>query len=202
MFHVKHEGWDRARRLVPLEEEQLDRLEVYEALLREHALPFGMVSARDAPRLRERHVIDSLRAAVTVGPGDRTAYDLGSGAGLPGIVVAIACPGLLVTLVDSRRSRAAFLELAVDRLRLSNARVLGGRVESLTERVDVCFARAFAGPADCWRAAGPLLAPGGRLVYFGGAGFEPATVPDGVTSTLVTPSALARSGPLVIMSQQ
>ena len=199
---MKHEGWDGVRRVIQLEDEQLGRLEAYEALLREHALPFGMVSARDAPRLRERHVVDSLRAVAAVGSEDRTAYDLGSGAGLPGIVVAIACPGLLVTLVDSRRSRTAFLELAVDRLGLTNARVLAGRVESLTEQVDLCFARAFAGAADSWRAAKPLLAPGGRLVYFGGARFQQATVPEGVTSTLVIPSALARSGPLVIMSQQ
>ena len=199
---MKHEGWDIARQVIQLGDEQLERLEAYEELLRERALPFGMVSARDAPRLRERHVIDSLRAAATVGPGDRTAYDLGSGAGLPGVVVAVACPALFVTLVEPRRFRVAFLELVVDRLGLSNARVHDGRAESLTERVDLCFARAFVGPADSWRVAEPLLSPGGRLVYFAGAGFRSGTVPGGVTSTLVTTSALARSGPLVIMSPQ
>jgi 16S rRNA (guanine527-N7)-methyltransferase len=199
---VKHEGWDVARQVIQLGDEQIDRLEAYEALLRERALPYGMVSARDAPRLRDRHVIDSLRAAATVGPADRTAYDLGSGAGLPGMVVAVACPALFVTLVEPRRFRIAFLELVVDRLGLSNARVHGGRVESLSERVDLCFARAFAGPADSWQASKPLLSPGGRLVYFAGAGFQPGTVPEGVTSTIVTTSALARSGPLVIMSPQ
>ncbi|MGZ6544027.1 MAG: 16S rRNA (guanine(527)-N(7))-methyltransferase RsmG [Actinomycetota bacterium] len=199
---MKHEGWDVGRLVLPLGDEQLDRLEAYERLLREHALPPGMISARDASRLRERHVVDSLRAAATVLPGDRTAYDLGSGAGLPGVVVAIARPELLVTLVESRRSRASFLELVVDRLGLSNTRVHVGRVEKLTVRVDLCFARAFAGPAGSWRAAEPLLTSRGRLVYFAGAGFRPETVPEDVKSTLVTSSALARSGPLVIMSRQ
>jgi 16S rRNA (guanine527-N7)-methyltransferase len=188
--------------VIQLADEQIARLEVYEALLREQALPFGMVSARDAHRLRERHVIDSLRAASTVGPEDRTAYDLGSGAGLPGVVVAVACPTLCVTLVDSRRTRVAFLELLVDRLGLSNARVTGGRVETLTDPVDLCFARAFAGPADSWRAAEPLLSAGGRLIYFGGVRFDLGSLPEGVSITLASPLALARSGPLVIMGRQ
>ena len=90
----------------------------------------------------------------------------------------------------------------VDRLGLDNVRVHGQRVESLTEPADLCFARAFAGPAHAWRAAAPILEPGGRLVYFAGAGFRPDVLPEGVSFVLMAPLALARSGPLVIMSAQ
>ena len=203
MFHVKHEGWDIAEALdLDLTPEQLDKLEAFEALIRERAIPLGMVATADAPRLRERHLHDSLRAATVVSAGDRTAYDLGSGAGLPGVVVAIACPDLRTSLVESRRPRAAFLQLVVDRLGLSNVAVCNERVETLADPVDLCFSRAFARVGVAWKAADRVLAPGGRLVYFAGERFDPAELPVDAAWTLVTTSALARSGPLVIMSRQ
>jgi 16S rRNA (guanine527-N7)-methyltransferase len=187
---------------VSLRPNQLEQLESFESLVRGHAIPLGMVATADEGRLRERHIQDCLRAATVVGATDATSYDLGSGAGLPGVVVAIACPSLHVTLVESRRPRAAFLQLVVERLGLANAHVAGVRVETLTETVDLCFARAFTRVAKAWRAAEPLLSPQGRLVYFAGERFEPAELPKEVVSTMVTTSALARSGPLVIMSRQ
>jgi 16S rRNA (guanine527-N7)-methyltransferase len=181
---------------------QSEQLEAFEVLIRERALPLGMVAIADEARLRERHVLDSLRAATVVSATDRTAYDLGSGAGLPGAVVAIACPDLQMTLVESRRPRAAFLQLVVDRLGLTNTVVSNERVESLHEPVDLCFSRAFARVGIAWRAADRLLVPGGRLIYFAGERFDLSELPDDAVSTLVTTSALARSGPLVIMSRQ
>jgi 16S rRNA (guanine527-N7)-methyltransferase len=203
VFHVKHEGWDLAG--IPdldLAPPQFDQLEVFEALIRERAVPLGMVATGDAVRVRERHLVDSLRAAAVVLTTERTAYDLGSGAGLPGVVVAIARPALRMTLVESRRPRAAFLQLVVDRLGLDNATVSAERVEALSEPVDVCFSRAFARVDVAWRAAERLLTPGGRLVYFAGERFETVDLPRDTVSTLVRTPALARSGPLVIMSRQ
>ena len=203
MFHVKHEGWGSVNALdLELTPEQLAKLEAFESLIRERAVPLGMVATADAPRLRERHIVDSLRAATVVSAADRTAYDLGSGAGFPGIVVAIARPDLLVTLVESRRPRAAFLQLVLDRLELTNGSVSDVRVETLDGPVDLCFSRAFARVGVAWRAADRLLAPGGKLVYFAGERFDRSELPDDAASTLVTTSALARSGPLVIMSRQ
>jgi 16S rRNA (guanine527-N7)-methyltransferase len=203
VFHVKHEGWDLAKALnLDLGPPQLEKLEAFEALIRERAVPLGMVATADVGRLRERHLLDSLRAATVVLSTDRTAYDLGSGAGLPGVVVAIACPDLRMTLVESRRPRAAFLQLVVDRLGLANTAVSSERVETLSEPVDICFSRAFARVGIAWRAADRLLVPGGRLVYFAGERFDPSDLPEDAASTLVTTSALARSGPLVIMSRQ
>jgi len=200
---VKHEGWESAEALdLVLIPEQLVKLEAFESLIRERAVPLGMVATADAPRLRERHIVDSLRAAMVVSADDRSAYDLGSGAGLPGIVVAIACPDLQVTLVESRRPRAAFLQLVLDRLELSNGAVSNFRVETLDVPVDLCFSRAFARVGVAWRAADRLLVPGGRLVYFAGERFDASELPEDAVSTLVTTSTLARSGPLVIMSRQ
>lgn len=200
---MKHEGWDLVRALdLELGPHQLDQLEAFEALIRERAIPLGMVATADEVRLRERHIQDSLRAATLVSATDRTAYDFGSGAGLPGVVLAIACPDLRMTLVESRRPRAAFLQLVVDRLGLTHALVSNERVEKLREPVDLCFSRAFARVGVAWGAADRLLLPGGRLVYFAGERFDRAELPEDAVSTLVTTSALARSGPLVIMSQQ
>ena len=204
MFHVKHEGWGAVTEALSLDldPEQVAQLEAFEELIRERAIPLGMVATADESRIRERHVQDSLRAATAVTDADHTAYDLGSGAGLPGVVVAIACPKLRMTLVESRRPRAAFLQLVVDQLRLANTSVATVRVETLTEPVDMCFSRAFARVGVAWRAADRLLNPGGRLVYFAGERFDQAELPDDASSRLVRTSALARSGPLVIMSRQ
>jgi 16S rRNA (guanine527-N7)-methyltransferase len=175
---------------------------LFERLLAERAVPMGLVAESDVGRIRIRHVLDSLRAvAVLAGAGD--AYDLGSGAGLPGIVVAIARPALQVRLVDSRRKRVAFLELAVAELDLPNAEVIGVRAEALVDPVDACFARAFA-PADrSWEVAEPLLRPTGRLVYFAGRG-EGAQDLGGRLPVVEVLSAplLESAGPLVIMARQ
>jgi 16S rRNA (guanine527-N7)-methyltransferase len=203
VFHVKHEGWDLVDALgLELDTQKLDKLEAFEVLIRERAIPLGMVATADAGRLRDRHINDSLRAATVVSATDRTAYDLGSGAGLPGVVVAIACSELRMRLVESRRPRAAFLQLVVDRLDLTNTEVTNERVEMLREPVDLCCSRAFARVGVAWRAADRLLLPGGHLVYFAGEHFDRAELPEDVISNLVRTSALARSGPLVIMSRQ
>jgi 16S rRNA (guanine527-N7)-methyltransferase len=185
-----------------LTSEQLDSLERFEALIRERAIPLGMVAKADEPRLRDRHILDSLRAAAVVGDSDRTAYDFGSGAGLPGVAVAIARPHLRMTLVESRLPRAAFLQLVVDRLGLNNVSVSRKRVEALSELVDLCFSRAFARVGVAWDAADRLMTPPGRLVYFAGERFDRSQLPAGAVSNVVTTSALARSGPLAIMSRQ
>ncbi|MGZ5352264.1 MAG: 16S rRNA (guanine(527)-N(7))-methyltransferase RsmG [Actinomycetota bacterium] len=154
---------------VELPEDGVRRLEMFETLLLERAVPLGMVAMSDAGRIRLRHVGDSLRAVAALRPPDRLAYDVGSGAGLPGIVVAISRPDLAVSLVEPRRTRVAFLELAVEALGLENVSVVEARIEDLTESADVCFARAFAPQAAAWRAVRRLLRQGGRLVYFAGA---------------------------------
>lgn len=186
---------------VSLSPRQVESLQAFESLILERAVPGGMVADADAARLRSRHILDCLRAAVVIRESDRAAYDLGSGAGLPGIVVAVACAGLSIGLVETRARRAAFLELAVERLGLENARVLRSRVEDLTERVDVCLARALAPLPHAWELAEPLLRPGGRLVYFAGHGAQLPSNVAGRTPDMVHTPVLERSGPLVIMAR-
>jgi 16S rRNA (guanine527-N7)-methyltransferase len=178
------------------------QLERYEGLLRERAVPAGLIAASDGDRIRERHILDCLRGARVVRPQDGRALDLGSGAGLPGIVIAVARPSLHVVLVEPRRVRVAFLELATEHLSLPNVSVLAARIEDVDEQVDLCFARAFASLPKAWGAAAPRLHPGGHLVYFAGAGAGPPQPPPeaGALEILETP-LLESSGPLFIMTR-
>ena len=203
MFHVKHEAWARDARAVgvTLTPDQLEQLAAYVGLLSRIAIPRGMIAASDADRLWERHLADGLRAAPEI-PVGASILDLGSGAGIPGIPLAIAL-GNEVTLSEVRRGRVAFLEAAVDDLKLANVQVRLGRAEALGRRFDVCVARAFSSPAVTWQVAEPLLEPGGRLIYWAGARFDPSDLASvGVSWRVSTRSDLAHPGPLVIMGRQ
>ena len=187
---------------VTLDTSQAATLLRYEDLLAGRAVPLGAVARSDATRIRARHILDCLRAAPLVHEDD-LACDLGSGAGLPGIVVAVAEPLVRVLLVESRAKRAAFLEFAVQELRLSNAQVVVGRAEELRRRVDACFARAFAPLPRAWSVARGILRPGGRLIYFAGVELGDPAVPDGAALEAVVRTAVLESaGPLVIMTRQ
>lgn len=209
VFHVKRseEALASAARSVgvPLVDDQASSLLEFETLLRDRAVELGMVAQSDSARIRERHILDSLRAAAVTLDSDLDALDIGTGAGLPGIPVAIARPALTVRLVEPRRTRVAFLELALERARIENAMILSATIESVGVAVDLCFARAFAPLEQAWAAARPRLRSGGRLVYFAGAGIERPDRPEGCSSIAVVPpprgSRIERFGPLVIMSR-
>ncbi|HEX9376120.1 MAG TPA: 16S rRNA (guanine(527)-N(7))-methyltransferase RsmG [Actinomycetota bacterium] len=154
---------------VELEDAQADRLVRFRTLLAERAVPFGMVALGDADRLLERHVLDCIRAVPPLRRVEAgTVADLGSGAGLPGLVVAVAMPAVSVILAESRSRRAAFLEMAALELELRNVAIHAGRVEALSGPFDACTARAFAPPGRAWAVARALLRPGGRLLLFAG----------------------------------
>ena len=201
---MKHEGWAVLPDLgVPLASEQIALLERYEEFLVERGAPMGMIAPSDVPRLRERHILDSLRAVPILPPAVATMCDLGSGAGLPGIPLAIALPDVQVTLVEVRHNRAAFLETVIGALGLERVTVHARRLETFRSSVDVCLARAFAPAPKAWVAAERLLEASGMLVYWAGATFDPeADLPPGVDVALFPTSALARSGPLAIMTRQ
>jgi 16S rRNA (guanine527-N7)-methyltransferase len=204
VFHVKHDGTrELADALgIPLPDAGLDTLDAFEDLLRRRAIPLGLVGAADEPVLRHRHIDDSLRAAAVLPPG--RCADLGSGAGLPGIVLAIARPDTHVDLIESQRRRLGFLELVVDALGLTNATPVGRHAESVDGPFDAATARAFADVRHSWEVAESLLAPGAPLVYFAGARFDQTDLRElGIPAEVVPPPpALASAGPLVIMSRQ
>ncbi|MGH2710946.1 MAG: 16S rRNA (guanine(527)-N(7))-methyltransferase RsmG [Actinomycetota bacterium] len=187
---------------------QEKQLREFELLLRDRAVQLGLVAESDADRLGERHVRDSLRAANLILQADGLAVDIGSGAGLPGIVLAIARPGLSVVLVEPKTRALGFLELAVDRLRLGNVEIREARVEDVDLQADVAATRAFASLERSWQAAVPILRPGGRLIYFAGEGLED---PEGTAEAITEPEppdlvlverVVAGSSPLVIMTRQ
>ena len=195
----------RARGLgVTIEPARAADLIEFERLLADPGARRGVISRADVPRLRERHILDSLRAAAIPSPTTRSAFDIGSGGGLPGIVVAIACPSLHVRLVEPRRNRAEFLQSAIEVIGLRNAEVVGRRIEELTDRVDLCFARAVAPLERSWRLARPRLATGGALVYFAGSSFDPSEVerlPEAGDWDIRPAPPIASGGPLVIIGR-
>lgn len=146
----------------PVVEQQLDYLEL---LLRWNAA-YNLTAVRDAGEMVTRHLLDSL--AILPYLHGRTLADLGTGAGLPGIPLALARPDLEVCLVDSNGKKARFLREAVRQLRLAGARVVEGRVESVSGEYDCVTARAFATLADMLGWGGHLLARDGRWLALKG----------------------------------
>jgi 16S rRNA (guanine527-N7)-methyltransferase len=146
-----------------------EALEAHLALVLEASEGMNLTSVREPAEAWRLHVIDSLMVAglVNAAPPGELA-DLGSGAGFPGIPLALVCERPLV-LVESRKKRARFLAQALCELPV-NGRVLNARAEESTEEVDaaVCVARAVAPLAVLVELAAPLLERGGHLIAMKG----------------------------------
>jgi 16S rRNA (guanine527-N7)-methyltransferase len=195
---VKHEGWTLDR----LSEDTRELLGRYRRLLIDRAVPAGLIARADISDLDRRHILDSLRGAPLLPGSTRAVADLGSGAGLPGIPLAVALPHVAFTLVDSRRRRVAFLELSTEQLGLPNVTVVESRVEDLPPGFDACVARGFGGPRASWTAAERLLRPNGRLLYWAGGSFDAGEVPEDAQVIGLGNPALESGGPIVIMTRQ
>ena len=185
---------------VDLPDGAVDRLADFAALLEERGAVLGVVGPSEGARIIDRHILDCLRAAPHArGP---ECLDLGSGGGLPGLVLAIARPDLQICVIDRRSRKVGFVELAEERLGLRNVSCLLGEIEDLDLLVPCATARALAPVEKSWELAKPLLAEGGRLIYFAGKGFEglPAHM-EGVSCETVPPAVLELSGPLAIMTR-
>jgi 16S rRNA (guanine527-N7)-methyltransferase len=129
----------------------------------------GLIGPREVPRLWDRHLLNCGVVADLIEPG-ATVWDVGSGAGLPGVVVALLRPDLRVTLLEPLLRRTRFLEECVAELRLPNTTVVRGRAEEHAGRVgaDVVLARAVAPMNRLATWALPLLRPGGELLAMKG----------------------------------
>ncbi|HEY6942856.1 16S rRNA (guanine(527)-N(7))-methyltransferase RsmG [Dokdonella sp.] len=137
----------------------VERLLDYVELLQRWNATYNLSAVRAPVDMVTRHLLDSLAVAPYV--RGATLADLGTGAGLPGIPLAIAAPERAVTLVDSNGKKTRFLRAAVRELHLANVSVAEARVESMRGRFDCITARAFATLADMLAWGGHLLAPGG-----------------------------------------
>lgn len=137
----------------------VERLLDYQALLERWNAAYNLTAVRDPVEMVTRHLMDSL--AILPFVQGETLADLGTGPGLPGIVLAIAAPGRQILLVDSNGKKVRFLREAIRVLKLDGVRAVQSRVEDVQGIFDCITARAFASLADMLAWGGHLLAPGG-----------------------------------------
>ena len=178
----------------------VDRFALYLAELTTWRAKVNLTSIIDDLGVVQRHFLDSLTLAPVLDPA-RNLLDIGSGAGFPGLVLALVRPGLEVTLVEVRRKRANFLAHLRRLLDLENCRVIearlgpGAAIDLEPGSFDLVCGRAVAGPGDFLELAASWAAPEGRvLLMLGGHGGREAPAP---------PSAPARGrwhGPELVLT--
>ena len=158
-----------------------DRLalaEQFVAILADTGIAHGLIGPREAPRLWDRHVLNCAvahRAIAMSSVGDRQPIaDVGSGAGLPGLALAIARPDLEIHLIEPLTRRTGWLSGTIATLGLTNAIVHTARAEGMWDRLTVPYvtARAVTGIAQLSAWTLPLLSPGGSLLALKGARAE------------------------------
>ncbi len=166
MFHVKQRSL-----LADVSRETLDTLEDFASLLIRWNRTVNLVSSRDEPLLWDRHIADSLQLIPLMQPLPARAIDLGSGAGFPGLILALVT-GVPFDLIESDQRKATFLREA--------ARVTGAQVHVRATRIEstrltaapLVTARALAPLSKLLALAAPLLAPGGQCLFLKGASVE------------------------------
>jgi 16S rRNA (guanine527-N7)-methyltransferase len=141
----------------------------FAGLLATRGVERGLVGPREVPRLWDRHLLNcAVVAELIEAPHRGTLLDLGSGAGLPGLVLAMLLPETAVTLLEPMERRCRFLTEAVAELGLANVSVLRGRAEDVTLRNDVVTARAVAPLPRLAGLAIGLVRPGGMVLAIKG----------------------------------
>ena len=151
--------------------EAADALDRYVAILRGKGLEWGLLGPREGDRVWSRHVSNSLALVDVLGQGIDVA-DVGSGAGLPGIPLAIVRTDLFVSLLEPLLRRSTFLTETVDAMGLGNVRVERLRAEDCDEQFDVVTARAVAPLEKLLRWTTPLFYPSGELLALKGSSAE------------------------------
>lgn len=148
---------------------RLDLAARYAELLATEGVLRGLIGPRETPRLWDRHLLNSAMLAEAI-PAGATVCDIGSGAGLPGLVVAIARPDVRMTLVEPLLRRTTFLDEVVAELGLEHVTVLRGRAEDLhgSQTFDVVTSRAVAPLERLLEWSMPLVSPRGALVAMKG----------------------------------
>ena len=145
-----------------------ERIAAFAELLRAHGVERGLIGPREPSRLWERHLLNSASVLPYLPPG--SVADVGSGAGLPGVVIAAMNPEREVVLVEPMERRTEWLEFVVHELELPRVRVVRGRAEDLAAdlRVRVVTARAVAPITKLLTWCVPLLAPEGEMAFLKG----------------------------------
>ena len=149
-----------------LDDAAIGQLLDYVELLQRWNAAYNLTAVRDPAEMITRHLLDSL--AILPRVHGATLADLGSGAGLPGIPLAIAAPEREILLVDSNGKKARFLREAVRKLGLTHTRVAESRVENVEGTFECITARAFASLGEMLARGGHLLATDGRWLALKG----------------------------------
>jgi 16S rRNA (guanine527-N7)-methyltransferase len=167
---------------LPLTEEQVEKMLAYLALLIKWNSVYNLTSIRDPHDMVKQHLLDSL-SAVHAFTQAKNILDVGSGGGLPGIVLAIVFPTALVTMIDIVNKKTAFLTQVKAELKLKNVTVHTGRVELLKveHQFDVITSRAFSELNNFINWSHHLLAENGRFLAMKGVSptQEIERLPDG-----------------------
>jgi 16S rRNA (guanine527-N7)-methyltransferase len=140
----------------------------YAAILATRGVEQGLLGPREVPRLWDRHLLNCAVVAELIERRRGTLLDLGSGAGLPGLVLAMVLPDTAVTLLEPMERRCRFLTECVTELGLANVSVLRGRAEDITLRTDVVTARAVAPLPRLAELAMGVVRPGGMILAIKG----------------------------------
>jgi 16S rRNA (guanine527-N7)-methyltransferase len=153
--------------------EQLSRAENFVQILADTGISHGLIGPREAPRLWERHVLNCALVHYAIPEGERgqRVIDIGSGAGLPGVALAIARPDLEVHLVEPLSRRTGWLSGVAAQLDLENVVIHTARAESLWDRLSAPWAtaRAVSGILQLAQWSLPLLSPHGSLLALKGS---------------------------------
>jgi 16S rRNA (guanine527-N7)-methyltransferase len=169
-----------------LDEAVIGKLLAYLAGLQKWNQAYNLTAVRDADQMVIKHLLDSLSIQPFV-PGG-SLIDVGTGAGLPGMILAIVNPGLAVTLLDSNGKKTRFLKQMAAELDLPRVSVAQARVEEQAGQYDIVTSRAFASLADMVNWSAHLLAPGGCFLAMKGQrpDAEIAALPAGYSATAAT----------------
>jgi 16S rRNA (guanine527-N7)-methyltransferase len=171
---------------VELSDAQSAQLLDYLGLLQKWNKVYNLTAVRDPAEMLTHHLLDSLAviAPLQRQTGGRPVrlLDVGAGAGLPGVVMAICCPEVAVDCVDAVAKKAAFVQQVATTLRLPNLRGMHARVETLAQPYDVICSRAFASLVDFANWSSSALAEGGLWLAMKGKTpvDEMADLPKGV----------------------
>jgi 16S rRNA (guanine527-N7)-methyltransferase len=149
--------------------DQIDQARSFAQTLANDSDELGLLGPRELDKLWSRHILNSAVVAELVRPGDKVA-DVGSGAGLPGIPMAIARPDAQFVLIEPMERRSSWMLEVVEDLGLKNVRVLRSRAEDVSEQdFDIVTARAVAALDKLLKMCVPLLKPGGALIALKGS---------------------------------
>lgn len=157
---------------IELSDTQAGQLLDYLELIAKWTKVYNLTAVRDPHEMLTQHLLDSLAVVPplrrqTAGRALRL-LDVGSGAGLPGVVIAVCCPEIQVDCIDTVAKKAAFIQQVAGALKLPNLRGVHGRVEQVADRYDVISSRAFASLADFVNWSAQALAEGGAWLAMKG----------------------------------